>query len=92
MSRKQFCQGACAVATQLVFGDIYEQQIDIPKWTFPYSHFHDCEDLSDYDAVHYRTDVADLGLEKTWERICKWMLVNGENNFLSVGSLGELYE
>jgi len=75
-----------------MLGDVCAICDAIPEWTFPYSSSSDCEDLSNYDADSYRKHVADLGLEKTWECICKWMLAHGESEFLAIGSLGELYE
>ena len=95
MSRRRFCGGVSAFATQLVFGEVNEYETALPEWQSPYlqSDVSSIDlDLSGYDGVCYRNDVQSLGLKETWSRICRWMLVHGEDGFLKISSLGELYE
>ena len=96
MSRRRFCGGASAFAAQLAFDGLSAVETDAPsEWAFPYLS-PDGEnpdfDLRGYDLAHYRADVQDLGLATTWERICRWLLVHGEDGFLRLSALGNLYE
>lgn len=94
MSRRRFCGGASALATQLVFGMVEDgKPTALPEWEFPYSSNETLDfDLQGYDAIRYRDDVRQLGLRETWTRICRWMLAHGEDGFLNISALGELYE
>lgn len=96
MSRKRFCQGACAVGTQLLFElNGFSASSRISEWQFPCLKDNGGEidfDLSGYGASDYRAEVLKDGIARTWERICKWLLNRGETAFLKIGALGELYE
>lgn len=49
--------------------------------------------LERYDLKMYIADVKELGLEKTWENICNYIINNGENKgLLNIKRFGELYE
>lgn len=50
--------------------------------------------LSDnYCLDDYIFDIENIGLEKTWESICDYVISNGENkDFLKVDNFGEMYE
>ncbi len=46
----------------------------------------------DYALKEYVADVARLGLDATWQRICNYVLQFGETDFLQVADFGKLYE
>ncbi len=96
MSRRRFCGGASAFATQLVLTGLSAEDVVAPfEWAFPHLQTDGTDfdfDLRGYDLVRYRADVQNLGLAKTWERICRWLLVRGEDGFLRLSALGDLYE
>lgn len=50
--------------------------------------------LVNYNLELYASDVETLGLEKTWDYICQYVIDNvaGLPDFLNVGNFGELYE
>ena len=66
------------------------------EWQFPLlcnkpteeSHFA----LKNYSKNEYVVDVVRLGLDATWQRICKYVLQFGETDFLQIDNFGELYE
>ena len=99
MSRRKFCTGAAAVAAQMVFeslGDNLKRQKQ-EDWKFPLHDLLSCSDDDidvDYGKEDYLRDVHEIGIEKTWRRICKWVLTNGEgkNTLLTISNFGELYE
>ena len=98
MSRRRFCVGASAGATQLMFATLFDSSQRVPReWKYPYADSHDFPDSgidASYDKERYLRDVSEKGLSETWSRICRWMLANGDESdrFLSVGNFGELYE
>ena len=49
--------------------------------------------LNTYNLDKYIEDVTNLGLEKTWDYICEYVLKRGENKeFLNIANFGEMYE
>ena len=96
MSRRRFCGGAVAFATQFALNGLLASDTDVlPEWEFPFLSLNDKEfdfDMSNYDLVRYRVDVQTFGLEATWERICRWLLVHGESGIFQLSTLGDLYE
>lgn len=49
--------------------------------------------FANYNETLYLSDLDSLGIEKTWNDICEYLLANGENDcFLQYYNLGELYE
>ncbi len=50
--------------------------------------------MVNYSDSDYCDDVVTLGLEKTWNNICEYLKINGENTLgiLKVDNFGELYE
>lgn len=49
--------------------------------------------FSRYNIEDYQYDIEILGLEKTWNLICEYILLFGENeNFLNINNFGEMYE
>lgn len=96
ISRRRFCGGASAFATQFILTGLASDDSSASfEWTFPYLSL-DGEkidfNLQGYDLNQYRADIQDLGLAKTWERICRWLLIHGEDEFLRLSALGDLYE
>lgn len=49
--------------------------------------------LCNYSLELYIKDIENLGLEKTWDDICEYVIKNGEpNDFLCIKNFGEMYE
>lgn len=49
--------------------------------------------LYNYSLELYIKDIENLGLEKTWDDICEYVIKNGESNdFLCIKNFGEMYE
>lgn len=50
--------------------------------------------LNKYTYDNYCDDIESLGLDKTWQNICKYLKHNGENvdGILQIDNFGELYE
>ena len=50
--------------------------------------------LINYDLEQYVSDVGKIGLEKTWDYICQFVIENHDRlpDFLNVDNFGELYE
>ena len=49
--------------------------------------------INNYNLDIYINDVQNLGLEKTWDFICDFVLAHGEpNDFLNIKNFGEMYE
>lgn len=52
----------------------------------------DLDRLKDYNISLYEDDVITLGLEKTWDTICQFVLDKNKSEFLDIENFGELYE
>lgn len=51
------------------------------------------ERLNNYNLDLYIEDLNSLGLSKTWEQICEYVLTEGEQEgFLAITNFGEMYE
>lgn len=49
--------------------------------------------LKNYNLDVYVDDLTKIGLEKTWDYICEYILKYGENEcFLNISNFGEMYE
>ena len=47
---------------------------------------------SEYNLKQYIEDIKEIGLEKTWNEICEYVLKKEKNEFLDTKNFGELYE
>ncbi len=102
MSRKDFCSGVAAfLCKPLLPIHVAEQSagsVDYGRWKYPFLKKGKLVsvpfDLSSYTMGQYQNDVSTLGLEETWNRICKWIISNGEQSegMLATENFGELYE
>ena len=52
----------------------------------------DLNHIETYNLEQYINDIDSLGLQKTWDLICDYLLNNDQTSFLKVESFGELYE
>ena len=49
--------------------------------------------LDSYTLKEYINDIETQGIEKTWNSICDYVILYGENNdFLTINNFGEMYE
>ncbi len=49
--------------------------------------------LKKYTKEDYLADLDELGIEKTWDRICSYVMQYGDNSgFLQIDRFGEMYE
>ena len=48
--------------------------------------------LNNYNINLYKKDVKDLGLEKTWNYLCEFIIKYGENEFININQFSNLYE
>ena len=52
----------------------------------------DLDRLKSYNISHYISDITTLGIEKTWDIICQFILDSNYSDFLNIEDFGELYE
>lgn len=52
----------------------------------------DYEKFDSYKLETYIDDVTADGLEKTWDKLCAYVLEKGEGKFLNISNFGEMYE
>ena len=48
--------------------------------------------LENYNLHKYINDVEEYGLKDTWNKICDYILLNGESEFLNTKNFGKMYE
>lgn len=77
MSRRSFCGKLSAVAATVSIEAVVDGKTIADD---------------EYTIERYRDDVENVGLEKTWHRLCRIVLDKGENGILVVENFGELYE
>ena len=82
ISRREFCASALAASLSLT------------TKTFSDSTKHHTDFKCQYTLSDYKSDVVNIGLKNTWEKICGRVMAEGEDEdgILRISNFGELYE